>query len=102
MGKYIEPLDFVEVVTDKFEEHGVKRGHIVFVAAVKAFPESENDPYTQRIKMLVHLVKDDHVQYEGGLFIMDPHSLQQVSPLRQRNLTNILAQDTDADNATIN
>jgi len=109
MKDLIRPMDFCEIVTDKFVDQGVKRGHLVFVASLKALPISEEDPYTQRVKAFVHLVVDDHVIIPD-IYAMDPTSLARVSPVKQRNLSNILKQDfaneepinVVNDNATIN
>lgn len=101
-SKYIRNGDFCQIVSDKFEaEHGVKRNTIVYVVGTKALPMSEEDPYTQRIKMVVHLVGNDlHVIFDK-MYIMDPDSIQKVDENKQKNLTGILEFDfnlIDAEN----
>lgn len=96
--KLIHNNDFCEIVTDKFAEADVKRGHVVFVAGHKALPEDETDPYTQRIKFLVHLVRDEHVLTDK-IFIMDPRSLQKVASGKQKRLTKIFKQDFSEDSS---
>lgn len=93
-NKLIHDGDFCMITTDKFQDEGIKNGHRVFVIGHRAIPEDERDPYTQRIKFFVHLVKDRHVDFEGGVFIMDPRSLKKVSKNEQRNLQSILELDT--------
>ena len=103
MNKYIHDNDFCEVVTDKFVEEGVKRGRLVYIAGHRAFPISENDPYTQRIKLLVHLLEDDHVKPALGLYIMDPDSLLKLDDNRIKSLQETMRLDFDIDaNAAAN
>jgi len=75
MTKYIHNGDFCEVVSDKFVEHGVKRGHLIYVAGHKALPISDEDPYTQRIKFFVHLYNPHEHTMGKELLLMDPNSL---------------------------
>jgi len=95
-SKYIRNGDFCQIVSDKFEaEHGVKRNTIVYVVGTKALPMSEEDPYTQRIKMIVHIVDHNlHVVFDK-MYIMDPDSLHKVDDSKQRTLTKILEMDFD-------
>lgn len=83
MSKYINTGDYCEIVSDKFVNEGVKRGHIVYVAGHKALPIAENDPYTQRIKFFVNLVNFTGVVMTDKLFLMDADSLLKVSEDRQ-------------------
>lgn len=92
---YIKPLDFVKAKDDHLAKEGIDKNAIIFVAAVKAFPISEEDPYTQRVKLLVQLVVDNHIQTDK-LFAIDPDSVQKVSVVQQRKLTNIMKQDFNA------
>ncbi len=95
-SKLIRTGDFCEIVSDKFEEEaGVKRGHMVYVAGHKALPESENDPYTQRIKFFVNLVSiDGHVD-GTKLYLLDPRSLLKVKAGKQKKLLKIAKSDHD-------
>lgn len=91
--KYIRSGDFCQIVSDKFADIGVKRNTLVYVVGTKAIPESEEDPYTQRIKMLVHLVGvGDHVNFEH-VYIMDPNSIQKVDENKQEHLITVLEED---------
>lgn len=78
----INSLDFVEVVVDKFEEQGVKKGDVVFIAGLKAFPTDE-DPYTQRIKFFVHLMEGDYIDVDKGIYVMDPASVLKLPQEKQ-------------------
>jgi hypothetical protein len=91
-SKFIRNGDFCKIVTDKFEEHGVKRNHLVYVAGHRALPITEEDPYTQRIKFTCHLVTNNHVVWEH-LYLMDANSVQKVSKSQQKKLTSILNED---------
>jgi hypothetical protein len=71
----IQPMTFAYVNTDKFVEEQVNKGDVVFVMAAQAFPVSEEDPYTQRIKLFVQLVHDDYIDTDGKVYVMDPTSL---------------------------
>lgn len=85
IGNFIRNGDFCEVVSDKFVEHGVKRGHVVYVAGHKALPISENDPYTQRIKLLVHIYNDHTFEMGKELYLMDPNSLSRLDDYDQEH-----------------
>jgi hypothetical protein len=74
--KFIRNGDFCEVVSDKFVEEGIKRGHVVYVAGHKALPISEEDPYTQRIKFFVHVYNPHMYEMSKEIYLMDPNSLQ--------------------------
>lgn len=79
-NKYIRPFTFVTINHNNLEEeHGIPEGACLFVAGAKAFPLSEDDPYTQRIFMFVQKMSDDVIDDEGGFFVMDPNSLVNVS-----------------------
>lgn len=90
MSRYIRNQDFCEVVTDKFEEHGVKRGHVVYVAGHKALPISEEDPYTQRIKFFTHLFNQHTGEIAPALYLMDPMSILPVSESLQEKYMALL------------
>lgn len=79
-SEYIKPFTFVTINhNDLAEEHGIKEGDTLFVAGAKAFPLTEDDPYTQRVFMFVQKMAGDMIDDEGGFFVMDPHSLSNVS-----------------------
>lgn len=75
MTKFIMTGDFCEIVSDKFTDQGIKRGHVVYVAGHKALPISEEDPYTQRIKFFVHLYNPIKKTMGNELYLMDANSL---------------------------
>jgi hypothetical protein len=101
-NKLIHDNDFCMIASDQFEKDtGVKNGTRVFVVGHRALPEDEHDPYTQRIKFFVHLVEKKHVQFDKGLFLMDPKSLRKVKVKEQHNLTAILEEDVDLAGALI-
>lgn len=88
-SSYIMPLDFCEIVTDKMQEEGVKRGQLVYVAGYKALPVSDTDPYNQRIKFFCNLVdKEGHV--DPHLYVIDPVTIQKVSKSKQKKLTKLV------------
>ena len=85
VSRFIRTGDFCEIVTDKFTDIGVKRGQHVYVAGHKALPISEEDPYTQRIKFLVHTMEGDIVKVKD-LYLMDANSLLKVDEGKQEYL----------------
>ena len=87
--KLIHNGDFCEVVTDKFIHENVKRGHVVYVAGHKALPEDESDPYTQRIKFLVHLYNPIQKSMSKELYLVDPIS---ILPLKKHESEQYLEQ----------
>lgn len=95
--KFIRENDFCQVSTERFvEEFGIKRNHLVYVAALKVLPLEAEDPYLQRIYVLTHKVtKDGHTLADDGLFLMDPRDLQPVGNGRQKKLWEILKNDFD-------
>lgn len=101
MERLIKHGDFCEVVTDKFVEQGTKRGHVVYVAGQKAIPENPEDLYTQRIKLLVHLMdREGHILTDKGIYLMDPDSLQKVKESKQAILEKIRDEDFYPDEST--
>lgn len=79
-SEYIRPFTFVTINHNEHEEdHSIKEGDILFVAAAQAFPVSEEDPYTQRVFMFVQKMAGDMIDDEAGIFVMDPHSLKNIS-----------------------
>lgn len=95
--KFIRENDFCQVNTERFvEEFGIKRNHLVYVAALKVLPVEEADPYLQRVYVLTHKVtKDGHTLADDGLFLMDPRDLQPVGHGRQEKYWEILLKDYD-------
>lgn len=83
MTRYIQTGDFCEIVSDKFVEHGVKRGHIIYVAGHKALPVSDEDPYTQRIKFFAHLYNPKTYEMGKELYLMDANSILWVGDAKQ-------------------
>lgn len=80
MVDLIRPFTFVSITHSEHEEEfSIKEGDTLFVAAAQAFPVSEEDPYTQRVFMFVQKMVGDMIDDEAGIFVMDPHSLKNVS-----------------------
>lgn len=100
MDRLIKHGDFCEIVSDKFVEQGVKRGHIVYVAGSKAIPEDPEDMYNQRVKLLIHIVDHGgHVKLPE-VYMMDPRSLQKVDSSKQKKLEGIFKGDFEQDEST--
>jgi len=90
MTDYIRPFTFVAITHDKLkEEHGLAKGDVVFVASAKAFPLSEEDPYTQRIFFFVQKTKDEKIDDESGVYMLDPVSLEQIDPEEHKIYVNV-------------
>lgn len=75
---WINPMEFVKIVNDKLEADGLPTGSIVFVANVKAFPMTEEDPWTQRIKLVIHKMEGDYIDTKAGFFLIDPASVEKL------------------------
>lgn len=86
MNNLIYPMTFVAINSNAFVEHGVEKGDIVFVAGTKAVPVSDEDPYTQRVKMFVHILDNEKIDTASGLFLMDPNSLINISAEKNKRL----------------
>lgn len=98
MKKFINDGDFVTINTNKFEkEFGVKKGSLAYIAGHRAFPISEQNPYTQRIKFFVSLTTEDgHVQVKP-IYLMDPKSLKLVDEDTRELLQAIFEDDFQSD-----
>lgn len=93
---YINQGDFCFVQVDHLEEHGLAKGGLCFVAGMRAFPITEEDPYTQRIQCLVHRCNDGgEIDMEAGFFVVDPDSLKKVSPEDQEDFMDALEAQMD-------
>lgn len=75
---WINPMEFVRITNDKLEADGLANGSTVFVANVKAFPMTEDDPWTQRIKLIVHKMENDYINTAAGFFLIDPSSVEKL------------------------
>lgn len=99
MDNLIKPFTFVSITHNNFaEEHSIKEGDVVFVASAKAFPVSEEDPYTQRIFFFVQKVVDEKIDDESGLWLMDPTSLSNINPEEHKIYMNVNGIDYEAAN----
>ena len=83
----INPLDVVVITNDKLEADGLPINTRVIVAGLKALPLTEDDPYTQRIKLFVQKINETEDGVEGPIFMIDPASVKE---------TGIVAVDNDA------
>lgn len=71
--------DFCRLVNDDCKTDGFPHGSVVWIAGVKALPESKDDPYLQRIYALVHAVGDDkNVDVNAGLFMINPINIEKI------------------------
>jgi hypothetical protein len=79
-GKVVFPMDFVRITNDKLADDGLFLDDIVFVQHTKAFPLTEEDPYTQRVKFIVRRVTSvDKVELSDNAFMIDPASVERIS-----------------------
>lgn len=93
-NKLVKVGDFAHVITDRFADEGVKRNHYVYVAGFKPLPIEEEDPYLQRIYVLVHKVtRSGHTLPDEGLYLMDPRDLSKLSDGRQKKFYQLLRDD---------
>lgn len=85
-GKLVFPFDFVRIVVDTLSEHGLNNGDIVFVTGSKALPVSQEDPYTQRIKLFVQPMEGDNIINDKGIFMIDPKSVERIDDDENKRL----------------
>ena len=70
MSEFIQVGDFCRVTaTELLVKDKVAYGDVVWVAGFKPVPMYEDDPYTQRILMLVHRVFDSHIEVGKGILL---------------------------------
>lgn len=92
-GKGIQINEFGLIVSDKkLKGSGLRRGDVVYVAALKPAPMSRKDPYVQRIFALVlkavngvPLVPKDDNDYRA--YMIDPNNLEILPDEEQLVLT---------------
>lgn len=90
-GKIVFPMDFVRITNDKLADDGLFLDDLVFVQHTKAFPVSEEDPYTQRVKFVVRRVESiDEVFLSENAFMIDPNSVERISDEGNAKLFKIL------------
>lgn len=70
--------DFCRFVNDNCKSDGFPHGSVCWVAGVKAYPESKEDIYLQRIYALVHSVGEDKTVDASGLFLVNPHNIEKM------------------------
>lgn len=73
-NNFIRPNSFATVNTNEFIDQGFPKGHVVFIAAAKAIPVEEDDPYLQRVYVFVNTTVEYSVDSEK-LYLMDPRQL---------------------------
>lgn len=90
--RYITNRDFVYITSEAFVEEGLAFGQRGFIAGHRALPITKEDPYTQRIKFLVHPVVDKHVVFDK-LYLLDANSMELVGKKEAKKLNHILEED---------
>ena len=95
---WIHTMEFVRVTTDKLEGDGLAKNSVVLVIALKALPVSEEDPWTQRIKLFVHKTVDGYVDQYAGIFVIDPISVEKLSEEENEKFYDLNA---ERENATV-
>lgn len=81
----IKVWDVCRVISrKKTDKSGLMIGDIVMVSSIKPLPVKRNDPYLQRIYMVVMIVTEDGIQIpaEGNdyhSYLVDPQALEVVS-----------------------
>ena len=93
---WINPMEFVRITNDKLEADGLVNGSTVFVANVKAFPMTEEDPWTQRIKLIIHKMENDYINTGAGFFLIDPASVEKLPQEENERLYAIAQERAEA------
>lgn len=70
--------NFVRLNTDKHEKIGLEKGQLLVIAAAKAYPLSEEDPYTQRVMFFTQKIVDGVLNINDKIFVLDPSSIDYV------------------------
>lgn len=89
---FINVGDFCIITTTELLSDKVATGDYVWVAGVRAVPLTEEDPYTQRIVMLVHRLINEHIQSDQ-LYVIDPVALTKTDSETKKRLHNQLELD---------
>lgn len=96
---FIRPNAFATINTNEFIDQGFPKDHVVFVAAAKAVPVEEGDPYLQRVYVFVNTTKNFSVDTEK-LYLMDPRQLDPLDEETSKIYFNQLEIDFGDGNAT--
>lgn len=69
-------LDVVQIVNPELEDDGLELNQNYIIAKVQAFPISQEDPYTQRVKLFVQRLNEAGDGVEGSIYVVDPASVE--------------------------
>ena len=89
----IRSMDFVSITTEALEEVDMPKGSNALVIGHRAVPEDHNDPYTQRVKLIVHPVDGEGHLDASRVLMIDPRNVEIVEDEVQEKLDQILEQD---------
>lgn len=78
MKTLIKSGDFVRITNKELETDGIAFDSTVYVGATNAFPLTEEDGYTLRVKLFVHKLTDEGIDTTSGLFVIDPASVSEI------------------------
>ena len=94
----IETNKFAKVTDSSFEEHGVAKGDIVFIAGDAMHPVSEDDPYTfRKIFIAAFTNEEGKVMAEEKGFFISGNRLELVCAELEEELQNKLKADYGGD-----
>lgn len=94
MTRYIRDKDFVRITSKDFENEGLSYDQRAFVAGHRALPITKEDPYTQRIKFLLHPVVNKHVVFDK-LYLIDANSMELLKVKEAKKLNTILEKELE-------
>lgn len=95
----IKSGDFVRITNKELEKDGIAFDSTVYVGATNAFPVTEEDGYTLRVKLFVHKLTDEGIDTKSGLFVIDPASVIEIPDWEKQFLLEKYAPKEEADAA---
>lgn len=95
LKKMIKPGEFCKITEDLTEDVGLSINDEVYVCGVRAIPENAEDPYTQRVKMLVVPIDKDNKLDTSRVMLLDPTRLKRLTTKRAKLLQQLMEDTFD-------
>lgn len=89
MTDIIQVGNFVKVLNDNLNDHGVFKEDILYIAGDAIVNVSEDDPYVLRRILVAAHVRDDHIDIDNNAFTIDGLSLEPVDEFTQKRLDQV-------------
>jgi hypothetical protein len=106
IDKMIKPGEFCRIVMDISKDVDLPVNSEVYVCGARAIPEDFEDPYTQRIKLLVMPLVDGDTLDASRIYLIDPTRVERINSKRtkmlQQLLQNTFGEEGDEDESLAN